>query len=229
MSRTRPSARHWRWRWRWRGPLISAQSASLGRSTSPCPVLAQEATTLAPSPLFCPANMLFTCGSISTCLLLLLFHTIAVLSKPATPAYVTLPTLREQAAIQDAWTEQRISTIPNILKKYGVDAWLVRFLFVAAARYRSHLKPSRPSGSIASAPSDPERCREASTIATTNKQQICTFICLIHLFACTRRLLLRQYPLALCAFHQTLFSSVAAHSFSPLSFSGRLQHVFSSN
>ena len=41
------------------------------------------------------------------------------------PEYQRLPPLREQAAIQDAWRDQRVSTIPHILQKYGVDAWLV--------------------------------------------------------------------------------------------------------
>ena len=89
-------------------------------------------------PLFCPINMLFTCSFMSTALqLLLLLATVShgLSSKPTKPEFVILPTLREQAAIQDARTEQRISNIPNILNKYGVDAWLVRasFLSVAAA------------------------------------------------------------------------------------------------
>jgi hypothetical protein len=42
------------------------------------------------------------------------------------PQYVTLPSLREQLVITDAWRSERIANIPNILKKYGVDAWLVR-------------------------------------------------------------------------------------------------------
>lgn len=41
------------------------------------------------------------------------------------PEYQRLPPLREQAAIQDAWREERVSNIPQILQKYGVDAWLV--------------------------------------------------------------------------------------------------------
>jgi hypothetical protein len=44
------------------------------------------------------------------------------------PEYQCLPPLREQAAIQDAWRDQRISNIPHILQKYGVDAWLVGLL-----------------------------------------------------------------------------------------------------
>lgn len=43
-----------------------------------------------------------------------------------TPQFQTLPPLREQAKIVDAWTEERIALIPGILRKYNVDAWLVR-------------------------------------------------------------------------------------------------------
>lgn len=43
------------------------------------------------------------------------------------PQYVTLPPLREQLAITDAWRSERIANIPNILKKHNVDAWLVRY------------------------------------------------------------------------------------------------------
>jgi len=46
------------------------------------------------------------------------------------PEYHTLPPLREQAEIQNAWTEERRAGIPKILKKYGVDAWLVRLPFL---------------------------------------------------------------------------------------------------
>lgn len=45
---------------------------------------------------------------------------------PGTPAkYRALPGLREQAAILDSWRNQRVSQIPALLEKYGVDAWLV--------------------------------------------------------------------------------------------------------
>lgn len=43
-----------------------------------------------------------------------------------TPQYQLLPSLREQADIVDAWTEERKALIPGLLRKYGVDAWLVR-------------------------------------------------------------------------------------------------------
>jgi hypothetical protein len=39
-----------------------------------------------------------------------------------TPEYQRLPPLGEQAVIQDAWRDQRISRIPHILQSYGVDA-----------------------------------------------------------------------------------------------------------
>lgn len=48
------------------------------------------------------------------------------------PQYVTLPSLREQLAITDTWRSERIANIPNILQKYNVDAWLVRFFLFFA-------------------------------------------------------------------------------------------------
>ncbi|TVY36115.1 hypothetical protein LOCC1_G006074 [Lachnellula occidentalis] len=41
------------------------------------------------------------------------------------PQYQQLLPLREQAAIQDAWTVERLSNVPQLLKKYEVDAWLM--------------------------------------------------------------------------------------------------------
>jgi hypothetical protein len=75
-------------------------------------------------PLFCPIKMLFNCCFTLLSLHLLFFQIAGVASKPDKPDYVILPTLREQTAIQDAWTA--LSNIPNILNKYAVDAWLVR-------------------------------------------------------------------------------------------------------
>ncbi len=49
-------------------------------------------------------------------------------SWPHLPRYQTLPPLREQAEIQNGWLKERRENIPNILRKYGVDAWLVRLL-----------------------------------------------------------------------------------------------------
>lgn len=48
---------------------------------------------------------------------------------PSTPAkYQELPSLRERAQIQDTWRDERVSRIPSLLKKHGVDAWLVSAL-----------------------------------------------------------------------------------------------------
>lgn len=45
---------------------------------------------------------------------------------PQNPAkYPKLPSLREQAQILDEWKAERIARIPLLLKKHGVDAWLV--------------------------------------------------------------------------------------------------------
>lgn len=44
------------------------------------------------------------------------------------PQFQTLPPLREQADIVDGWTEKRKALIPGILRKYNVDAWLVRLI-----------------------------------------------------------------------------------------------------
>lgn len=41
------------------------------------------------------------------------------------PQFQTLPPLREQAQIVDDWTKKRKALVPGILRKYGVDAWLV--------------------------------------------------------------------------------------------------------
>lgn len=49
------------------------------------------------------------------------------------PQYRRLPPLREQAAIQDAWTAERLSNVPQLLNKYGVDAWLVSCAFDMAS------------------------------------------------------------------------------------------------
>ncbi|CAJ2503415.1 Uu.00g108090.m01.CDS01 [Anthostomella pinea] len=42
-----------------------------------------------------------------------------------TPQIQTLPSLREQAKVIDGWTEERLELIPGLLRKYGVDAWLM--------------------------------------------------------------------------------------------------------
>jgi hypothetical protein len=51
--------------------------------------------------------------------------------------YATLPSLREQAALQDAWTKSRIESIPALLNKHGVDAWLVSSIITPI----KHLNP----------------------------------------------------------------------------------------
>lgn len=46
--------------------------------------------------------------------------------QPKNPAtYPRLPCLRDRARIEDEWRRQRIARVPALLKKYGVDAWLV--------------------------------------------------------------------------------------------------------
>ena len=53
---------------------------------------------------------------------------------PDVPArYRTLPTLREQATILDGWRDERVVRIPSLLKKHGVDAWLVCQTFATVA------------------------------------------------------------------------------------------------
>lgn len=53
------------------------------------------------------------------------------------PQIQTLPPLRDQAKLVDGWTEQRKALIPGILRKYGVDAWLVR-LYVPLYSFHTH-------------------------------------------------------------------------------------------
>lgn len=63
------------------------------------------------------------------------------------PQCQTLPTLREQADIQDAWKQEREAAIPQLLQKYNVGAWLVS---------RTLLQPDSPH--LRSLPLDePER------------------------------------------------------------------------
>ncbi|EPE04518.1 xaa-pro aminopeptidase family enzyme [Ophiostoma piceae UAMH 11346] len=46
-------------------------------------------------------------------------------SPTAAPQYHTLPSLRDQAAVQDAWRAERKTIIPGLLEKHGADAWLM--------------------------------------------------------------------------------------------------------
>ncbi len=52
-------------------------------------------------------------------------ETIAVGVSDKTPQLQTLPSLQEQADIVNSWTEERKALVPGLLRKYGVDAWLV--------------------------------------------------------------------------------------------------------
>ena len=55
-----------------------------------------------------------------------LVHVTSAQLHPTSPAeYVRLPSLREQAAIQDGWRDERLSRIPGLLNKYRIQAWLV--------------------------------------------------------------------------------------------------------
>lgn len=47
------------------------------------------------------------------------------LNWPHLPKYFTLPSLREQAEIQDAWTRERLDSIPALMRKHNVSAWLI--------------------------------------------------------------------------------------------------------
>lgn len=65
-------------------------------------------------------------GSSIVAAALALVYTAGAATNPAkTPQSQTLPSLREQARIVDGWTEERKALIPGLLRKYGVDAWLV--------------------------------------------------------------------------------------------------------
>ncbi|KAI5120926.1 hypothetical protein M0805_002906 [Coniferiporia weirii] len=45
---------------------------------------------------------------------------------PDEPArYSSLPTLRAQADVLDAWTQERLDGLPDLMRRYGVDAWLM--------------------------------------------------------------------------------------------------------
>lgn len=50
---------------------------------------------------------------------------------PSEPAqYQSFPSLREQAHILDGWRESRLNALPELMKKYHVDAWLVSSLIL---------------------------------------------------------------------------------------------------
>ncbi|KAH9897128.1 hypothetical protein F4778DRAFT_772011 [Xylariomycetidae sp. FL2044] len=62
-------------------------------------------------------------GTTATLILTLLTGSDATASKK--PEIQTLPPLREQADLINSWTEERKALIPGLLRKYGVDAWLM--------------------------------------------------------------------------------------------------------
>lgn len=45
------------------------------------------------------------------------------------PTYQKLPTLRDQASLQNKWVAERKEAIPDLLAKHSMDAWLVRNFF----------------------------------------------------------------------------------------------------
>ncbi len=69
------------------------------------------------------------------CLQLIVNPTLGGSTPPREAQYNNLPSLRESAEIQDAWTKERIENIPNILQKWGVDAWLVKPSLSSPAEY----------------------------------------------------------------------------------------------
>jgi hypothetical protein len=48
-----------------------------------------------------------------------------LLNWPHLPKYFTLPPLREQAEIQDAWLQERLDSIPALMRRHNVSAWLI--------------------------------------------------------------------------------------------------------
>ncbi|KAJ3757890.1 peptidase M24, structural domain-containing protein [Lentinula raphanica] len=56
---------------------------------------------------------------------LLLLSTSVYVEVEGNISYKPLPSLREQAQIRDGWLKDRISRIPALLRKHGVDAWLM--------------------------------------------------------------------------------------------------------
>jgi len=59
------------------------------------------------------------------CLQLLLAISTTSAHDTSNPQYRTLPALRQQAELKDAWTTERKAQIPKLLQKHGVGAWLV--------------------------------------------------------------------------------------------------------
>ncbi|KAL5508528.1 hypothetical protein ACEPAH_6147 [Sanghuangporus vaninii] len=61
----------------------------------------------------------------TTSALILLKPTYGQLHPDEPARYQQLPSLREQAEIMNEWRQQRLDALPDLMKKYGVDAWLM--------------------------------------------------------------------------------------------------------
>lgn len=42
--------------------------------------------------------------------------------------YRTLPNLRTQASIIDSWRDERLKVVPDLLKEYDADVWIMSML-----------------------------------------------------------------------------------------------------
>jgi len=63
--------------------------------------------------------------SLRALLAVLIFSTAVVAQASLSPQYRRMPSPRQRAELENAWTAQRLSTVPKLLKRYGVDAWLI--------------------------------------------------------------------------------------------------------
>ena len=77
------------------------------------------------------------------------------------PKYHTLPPLREQATLQDSWTKERRDGIPKLLRKYGIDAWLVCSLSASGPRVPAWFHGIQK---LTGAPDKPARIRRRHSI-----------------------------------------------------------------
>ena len=59
---------------------------------------------------------------------------LGALTSGKTPSYQALPSLREQAQLQDKWAAERKAAIPELLQKHKVDAWIVSILLSILTR-----------------------------------------------------------------------------------------------
>ncbi|EME47534.1 hypothetical protein DOTSEDRAFT_31955 [Dothistroma septosporum NZE10] len=58
--------------------------------------------------------------------------------------YQCLPSLREQAQTQDGWRQEELAAIPALLRRHGVDAWLVCDVMCFTLGVRSKLESDEP-------------------------------------------------------------------------------------